>query len=72
MKLFTTLIEAQQWFADETADLEYSDNYRFAFDDDAAGMAKYAAAQENGCCGSWDKPVQIAGRWAMFGCNFGH
>lgn len=48
------------------------DNERFAFEDDAEAMSRYAEQQAAGCCGSFDQRIMVSGRPATFGCNFGH
>lgn len=48
------------------------DNRRFAFEDDAAAVARYEEQEQDGCCGFFDRRVQVNGRYALVGCNFGH
>lgn len=48
------------------------DNHRFAYEDDAEGMAKYDAKAADGCCGFYDRRITILGRPARIGCNYGH
>ena len=52
--------ETTREFPDEQAALDYIgekcedeciDNYRFAYLDDSSGLAEYAKAEANGCCG---------------------
>jgi hypothetical protein len=64
--------EANALFAHLTADCEFTDNYRFAYADDAAGVAAYDQQVEDGCCGSADYLFRIAGRLAWMGLNYGH
>jgi hypothetical protein len=40
--------------------------------DDPEGMARYAQQQAEGCCGFFDAYVQVDGRLATVGCNYGH
>jgi hypothetical protein len=62
---------AQEWM-ETTLGEDCMDNYRFAYVDDAAAMTSYAEQSAQGCCGSFDKDIIVAGRLAMIGCNFGH
>lgn len=48
------------------------DNERFAFLDDLPAMDLYETQQLNGCCGFFDEEIEINGRKAMIGCNYGH
>lgn len=52
---------------------EYADNYRLASVDDAAAVAEYEAARDEGCCGSYDTVIEhpIHGKWYI-GFNYGH
>jgi hypothetical protein len=69
---YATLEAAREAFATFTDDLDYRDNYRLGFDDDAASMAAYFEIADAGCCGSIDKRYVIGGRLATIGCNYGH
>jgi hypothetical protein len=71
MNTFNTEQEAFTWLYELVND-ECIDNERFAFLDDAAAVAAYETAKEQGCCGSWDEEVTVAGRAAWIGCNYGH
>ncbi len=71
MKEFATPEEAFEWLNREIDD-PCVDNMRFAYVDDPAAVAKYQAAQEDGCCGFADYTVSIDGRQAWIGCNYGH
>lgn len=57
---------------EEQVDDPCVDNYRFAFEDDTQAMAEYRDIESNGCCGSFDREITIAGKPAMIGCNYGH
>jgi hypothetical protein len=72
MQSFTTTEQARNWFFDDTAELDFADNFRFAFADDAAGVATYEEAVNCGCCGYVDTKVLVAGRTYWMGCNYGH
>jgi len=62
--------EAKDWLGEQ--DLECADNYRFAFIDDHEAVNKYEEIQSNGCCGFFDSIIEINGRRAYIGCNYGH
>ena len=68
---FASKEDAIEWM-DERVDDPCTDNYRFAFVDDAAKMAEYEDQVRSGCCGSFDEQIMVAGRKATIGCNFGH
>lgn len=72
VETFPTYEEAREAFALEMDEEDCVDNFRFAFEDDSAAMAEYETARENGCCGSTDRTIMIAGRLAAIGCNYGH
>jgi hypothetical protein len=63
--------EARCWMYEQVDD-SCVDNYRFAFEDDAAAREQYCIAAENGCCGFFDEEITVAGRLATIGCNYGH
>lgn len=63
--------DALEALLDET-DEQCRDNYRFAYQDDADAMAAYDKACDDGCCGSVDLEIAVAGRAAWIGCNYGH
>lgn len=63
--------DAIEWMISEVDD-PYTDNIRFAFKDDDDEMRKYDEKAQRGCCGSFDSEVNIDGRFAMVGCNYGH
>jgi hypothetical protein len=67
-----TVEDARLAFVVATDDLDYRDNYRTGFEDDAASMAAYNEIADSGCCGSIDKRYVIGGRLAFIGCNYGH
>ena len=64
--------EARAWFDDVMLNLEYADNFRFAYMDDPAEMAEFERRAHEGCCGIEELEVMIGGRRAIFGCNYGH
>ena len=68
---FNTKEEAFAWLRDKIDD-PCMDNFRFAFEDDQEASNAYCEAHENGCCGSADYTVIVAGRQAQVGCNYGH
>ncbi len=68
---FRSREEADAWMLDQVND-NCVNNERFAFKDDESAMAAYGDAQNSGCCGSFDSEVEIGGRTAMIGCNYGH
>jgi len=68
---FNSEAEAWNWL-NETVDDPYTDNYRFAYKGDANAVAAYEAARMDGCCGSADYTITVAGRVAFIGCNYGH
>lgn len=68
---FKTVEAAYVWL-DDTIDDPCIDNYRFAFKDDAAAMARYEDRKSEGCCGFADRDVIVDGREALVGCNYGH
>lgn len=68
---FETEEQAWTWMYEQVDD-PCVDNDRFAYYDDDAALAKYEEAYEGGCCGVFDADVEINGRLAMIGCNFGH
>lgn len=67
---FQTIEQAWEWLGE--MDLEYSDNFRFAFTDDHTAVGKYEDQQNYGCCGSFDAIIEVDGRRAYIGCNYGH
>lgn len=68
---FTTEQEAWAWVNQEVDD-PCVDNYRLAFEGDDEAEGNYLAAQNNGCCGYFDRLVKIDGKLAKIGCNYGH
>ena len=68
---FETAEAAGTWMESEVDD-PCTDNFRFAFEDDDAAMAKYDARKDSGCCGAFDAEIVVAGRLARIGCNYGH
>lgn len=69
---YASVEAAREGFAIDMENESCVDNFRFAFNDDAAAVAAYEAARDNGCCGSTDRTIVIAGRLASIGCNYGH
>lgn len=67
---FSSVEEAWQWVDEQ--DLEYADNHRFAYTDDDIAMEQYEQQQFHGCCGSFDSIIEVDGRRAYIGCNYGH
>ena len=63
--------QAREWM-EKKVDDSCIDNHRFAYLDDATGMAKYQIQKSDGCCGDFDEEVIIGGRLATIGCNYGH
>jgi hypothetical protein len=69
--VFLTQSDAVDWMEDKVDD-PYTDNQRFAYDNDAEAMKDYRRQQSRGCCGFFDEEVIVAGRLAHIGCNYGH
>lgn len=69
MKTFTTVEDAQKWFFTEIEELDFVDNFRFAFCDN---MDEYEKLRNDGCCGFIDIEVLVGGRVYCMGCNYGH
>lgn len=74
MQAFATVEQARSWFFAKIKeeDLDFADNFRFAFSDNAAEADEYESARNDGCCGFVDMEVQVAGRVYWMGCNYGH
>lgn len=68
---YSTQDEAQDALVADVDDPSI-DNHRFAYLDDEDGVAAYEDRRREGCCGSRDVEVVIAGRAAIIGCNYGH
>lgn len=68
---FASTDEAYEWMKAQVDD-PCVDNFRFAFIGDEPEILKYNAAQNEGCCGSFDREVLVGGRLATIGCNYGH
>ena len=68
---FASKEDAIEWM-DAKVDDPCTDNYRFAFVDDAAAMEEYDDQVQSGCCGFFDEDVIVDGKKATIGCNFGH
>jgi len=71
MKSFATLRDAYEWCAAE-CDHDCVDNYRHATAGNAEQEAAYREAQNDGCCGFFDRVVLVAGVETWVGCNYGH
>jgi len=69
---FQTEADAWDWLAVQVEMEDCVDNHRFAFEDDDAAMVTYNQAAWDGCCGSCDYDIIVAGRLACIGCNYGH
>lgn len=68
---FDTLADALDWMFGVVDD-ECIDNTRFARVGNDVEEASYVAAVHDGCCGSYDTQVLIAGEQYLVGCNYGH
>ena len=68
---FASKEDAIEWMYKKVDD-PCTDNYRFAFGDDAKAMAEYDDQVRSGCCGFFDEEIMVGGRKANIGCNFGH
>lgn len=54
-------------------ELDYRDNFRYAFKDNPEQVAEYEKAEAQGCCGFYDVEITLPdGRILMFGFNYGH
>lgn len=62
---------ARDWMARQVDD-PYVDNERFAFMDDLPALDLYETKRRNGCCGFFDEEIEVDGRRAVIGCNYGH
>jgi len=72
VKKFATENDAFAWLMKELEDEDFHDNFRFSYMDDEDGRVQYQAACDDGCCGSYDTTVEVGGRLASIGCNYGH
>lgn len=72
MQAFATVELARNWFFNDIAELDFADNFRFAFRDQAAEVDEYEEARSDGCCGFVDMEVEVDGRVYWMGCNYGH
>jgi hypothetical protein len=74
--IFTSEEEALNYLYEFSYEEECCDNFRFAYCDDLAGMAKYERQICEGCCGFCDVEVYILSgnviRMAHMGFNYGH
>ena len=68
---FDTKAEAFDWLT-EMVDDSCIDNHRFAYYDDTLAMRLFNQAADEGCCGSCERDVYVAGHLARIGCNYGH
>lgn len=71
MPEFDTYDEAVDWMEAKVND-HCTNNYRFAYVDEAQTMSDYEQTRGRGCCGEFDSFVIIRKRLAMIGCNYGH
>ncbi len=69
---FATEQAAFDWMYSELEDEDCIDNERFAFKDDPAAVMAFDQASDEGCCGSSEFEIIVAGRPALIGCNYGH
>jgi hypothetical protein len=51
---------------------EYVDNHREARVDNADEMLRYEDIRSHGCCGSYDRTIELDGVKITFGFNHGH
>lgn len=72
LQAYATYEEAKEALMASLTNEQCVDNDRFAYTDDVAAMQVYEDLKREGCCGSADWLVTIAGREAYIGCNFGH
>lgn len=56
----------------EQEELEFADNFRFARVGVEDEEFEYSRKAEDGCCGYFDKVVEIKGVEYKVGCNYGH
>lgn len=63
--------QARDWISEKFED-DCCDNVRFAFVHDTDAMLAYTSKQANGCCGFYDRVIQVQGMDALIGCNYGH
>jgi len=71
VRSFTSETEAWKWLSLTVDDL-CEDNHRMAYLDNDVGMQSYREKKAVGCCGFHDELIEINGRRAMIGCNYGH
>jgi hypothetical protein len=64
--------EASDWMYEVLSGEECFDNYRFCFTDQPNAEQAYEELASGGCCGSADYDINVKGRLARIGCNFGH
>lgn len=69
---FDTETQAREYFRDQTKDLEYVDNLRFAYVGNEMQEFYYEEAARTGCCGSMDIAVFVGENEFLMGCNYGH
>lgn len=65
---FAAADKAFEWMEEG---LDNVDNRRCTFLTEG-GIESYWVVADDGCCGSVDYVVTIAGRQALIGCNYGH
>ena len=68
---FATREEAEEWVNEQFRE-DCMDNVRFCYTDDDQDCMAYEEQREDGCCGSFDADIIVAGRPASIGCNYGH
>jgi hypothetical protein len=70
----TVPVEVSQALRDfiEKFDLEYADNTRFSPVDDPQGMMEFDEISAGGCCGNFEREIEVNGQKWMVGCNYGH
>lgn len=68
---FDTEADAFAWM-DKQVDDPCVDNHRFAFLADHPAVENFWEKSNEGCCGSFNKSIIVAGKHALIGCNYGH
>lgn len=66
-----SLESAYEFMYEQITDINI-DNITFAWLDDEKGVKDYFNICSAGCCGRFDAEVNIQGRKAIIGCNYGH
>lgn len=52
--------------------VDYADSFRFAKESDPTQVAEFRAAEERGCCGSWNGELLVDGVLWLYGFQYGH